>query len=84
MMENTGCAPAQLVSALNSDDAGTQNIGNVFTNGFPSELVGAALGVETSGMGAKVVSIGTGANWGRAECLARCGIDPGSGSSRRA
>lgn len=75
MMENLGCEPAQLVSALNSDDAGTQNIGNVFTNGFPADLVNAALGADTRRMGGKVVPVGTGANWGRAKCLARCGID---------
>lgn len=77
-MENTGCEPAQLVSALNSEDSGTQNIGNVFSNGFPSELVSAAMGSDTSSMGGKVVPVGTGANWGRAECLAQCGIDAGN------
>ena len=84
MMENVGCEPAQLVSALNSEDAGTNNIGNVFTNGFPPQLVDAALGAKTEGMGAKVVPVGTGANWGRAECLARCGIDAKNNGTAKA
>lgn len=82
MMENLRCEPAQLVSALNSEDAGTQNIANVFTDIFPSILVDAAMGSDPSGMCGKVVPIGTGANRGSAECLARCGIDAGNRTSR--
>lgn len=80
MMVNNGCEDAQLVSALNSDDAGTQNIGNVFTNGFPADLVNAAFGqdIARAGTAAKVVPVGTGANWGSSECLKRCGIQPNS------
>lgn len=66
------------MSALNSDDAGTQNIGNVFTNGFPSHLVNAAFGsaMDSEGTAAKMVPIGTGANWGSAECMKQCNIQP--------
>lgn len=71
-----GCEKSQLVSALSSSDAGTNNIGNVFTNGFPSDLVNAALGSQFAGDDAKAntVPIGTGANYGAAQCMKRCGI----------
>lgn len=79
-----GCEPSQLVSALNSDDAGTQNVGNVFTNGFPSTLVNAAFGqnMDSAATAAKMVPIGTGANWGSAACLKRCGVTPNNTSAR--
>ncbi|KAK5137185.1 hypothetical protein LTR08_000690 [Meristemomyces frigidus] len=78
MMVNNGCDDAQLVSALNADDAGTQNVGNVFTNGFPSELVDAAFGQSMAGAAAaaKMIPVGTGSNWGTAECMKRCGVTP--------
>ncbi|KAF2720970.1 RmlC-like cupin [Polychaeton citri CBS 116435] len=84
MMQNNGCENAQLVSALNSEDAGTQNIANVFTNGFPSALVNAAFGQNLAGAdtASKIVPVGTGSNWGDAECLARCGLHP-NGTTRR-
>jgi hypothetical protein len=80
MMVNNGCENAQLVSALNADDAGTQNIGNVFTNGFPADLVNAAFGQDIAGAGTagKMVPVGTGSNWGIPSCLATCGIKPNS------
>jgi len=78
MMVNNGCEDAQLVSALSSEDAGTQNIGNVFTNGFPADLVNAAFGSSLAGndTAAKMTPIGTGSNAGTAECLARCNVKP--------
>ncbi|GAB7360929.1 hypothetical protein MBLNU230_g0913t1 [Neophaeotheca triangularis] len=78
MMANTGCEKSQLVSALSSSDAGTNNIGNVFTQGFPADLVNAAFGSQFAGENAaeNMVPFGTGANYGTAECLKRCGIEP--------
>ncbi|KAK5003262.1 hypothetical protein LTR28_010384 [Elasticomyces elasticus] len=47
MMMNIGCENAQLVSALNTEDAGTMNLGNgIFADGFPADLVNAALGYQ--------------------------------------
>ncbi|KAI7123895.1 hypothetical protein KC324_g17918, partial [Hortaea werneckii] len=75
MMVNTGCENAQVVSALNSPDAGTANVGQVFANGFPAPLVNAAFGWEVAGPLAKskMLPPGTGVNWGPRECLQRCG-----------
>jgi len=80
MMVNNGCENAQLVSALNSDDPGTQNVGNVFTNGFPADLVNAAFGQDfaSAETALKMVPVGTGSNWGLPSCLARCDIKPNS------
>jgi hypothetical protein len=71
-----GCVNAQLVSSLNSEDAGTLNMGAVFTNGFPHEYVNAALGANIASpeMAAKVAPVGTGANYGTDECRRKCGI----------
>jgi hypothetical protein len=76
----TGCTPAQLLSALSSDDAGTSNYGQVFTNGFPADLVNAAFGSEvvTADSRARMNGPGTGSVRGTEECLARCGIVSGS------
>ncbi|KAM0719076.1 hypothetical protein Q7P37_004981 [Cladosporium fusiforme] len=76
MMMNTGCENAQLVSALDSDDAGTVNIGEIFTNGFPFDMINAALGqyLANEEVGRKVPPPGTGSNWGPQSCLDRCGI----------
>ena len=73
-----GCDNAQLVSALNNEDTGTQNIGNVFTNGFPVDLINAAFGqnLASSDVQSKMTPIGTGSNYGTAECMARCNVKP--------
>ena len=73
----TGCDNAQLVSALNSEDPGTVNIGQVFTNGFPTKLVNIAFGQDLANddVRAKMTPIGTGSNWGGQDCLRRCGIE---------
>ncbi|OQO01828.1 hypothetical protein B0A48_12301 [Cryoendolithus antarcticus] len=80
MMVNNGCDNAQLVSALSSEDAGTLNIGQVFTNGFPSTLVNAAFSqnLASDDVKAKMTPVGTGSNWGTDECLKKCGIDRNS------
>ena len=67
-----------MVSALNADDAGTLNIGQVFTNGFPANLVNAAFSQDlaSDSVKAKMTPVGTGSNWGTDECLARCGVKP--------
>lgn len=78
-----GCDNAQLVSALNSEDAGTNNIGNVFTNGFPYDLVNAAFGqnLASASVSSKIPPVGTGASWGSSECLKRCGIFPANNAT---
>lgn len=77
---STGCEPAQLVSALNNEDQGTNNVGNVFTAGFPIDLVNAAWGyqnIDGAKIAAGIPSPGTGANPGSKECLAQCGLISG-------
>jgi hypothetical protein len=71
-----GCSNARLVSALDSADAGTTNINQVFTNGFPPELVNAAFGQELASEDVKrrMTPVGTGSNWGPEECLKRCEV----------
>jgi hypothetical protein len=73
---HTGCENAQLVSALDSDDPGTLNVGQVFANGFPFELVNAAFGQDLASddVKSKMTPVGTGSNWGPESCLKRCGI----------
>jgi len=72
-----GCENAQLVSALNSEDAGTVNIGQVFANGFPFELVNTAFGQDLASVKVKadMTPVGTGSNWGGRDCLRKCGIE---------
>ncbi|KAM3414110.1 Spherulin-1B [Cercospora zeina] len=84
MMANNECEPAQLVSALNDEDAGTLNIGQIFTNGFAPEWVNAAFGgnVVNDNTAEKMQPVGTGANWGSAECMARCKIMPRDATGR--
>ena len=55
----------------------TNEIQNVFTNGFPSDLVNTAFGRDVAGTTAssKMTPIGTGSNWGPEECLKQCGVD---------
>lgn len=68
------------MSSLTSEDAGTLNIGAVFTNGFPQEYVNAAFGgsFANDDTSAAVPPVGTGANWGTDECMKRCNIQPTS------
>lgn len=75
---NAACEDAMMVSALTDEDAGTLNIGNIFTNGFDWDWVNAAFGgdVLNEESAAHIRPIGTGANWGSRKCMARCGIDP--------
>ena len=75
MMYNMGCEPAQLVSALNCDDAGTNNIFNVMQ--MDPEYVATAMGDPSFNVnGAMPPPPGTGAIWGSAQCLEKCGIKP--------
>ena len=76
--ESLACEDAMLVSALTDEDAGTLNIGNIFTNGFDWDWVNAAFGgnVLNDESAADIRPVGTGANWGSRKCMARCGIDP--------
>jgi hypothetical protein len=51
-------------------------MGQVFTNGFPFELVNAAFGQELASedVKSKIPLVGTGSHWGTESCLKRCGI----------
>ena len=65
------------MSALDSSDAGTLNMGQVFTAGFPFDLVNAAFGQDlaSEAVKSKIPPVGTGSNWGPESCLERCGVD---------
>jgi hypothetical protein len=73
----TDCENAQLVSVLNSEDSGTVNIGQVFTNGFPTYLVNVAFGQDLTSdeLRTKMMPIGTGSKWGGRDCLRQCGME---------
>ena len=65
------------MSALDSSDAGTLNMGQVFTSGFPFDLVNAAFGQDlaSEAVKSKIPPVGTGSNWGPEACLKRCGVN---------
>ena len=65
------------MSALDSSDAGTLNMGQVFTSGFPFDLVNAAFGQDlaSEAVKSKIPPVGTGSNWGPESCLERCGVN---------
>jgi hypothetical protein len=73
----TGCDNNLLISALNHDDAGTNNIANSLWN-LPPSVVAAAFGNKFSGnitaLSSDIPAVGTGAALGDAECLKRCGM----------
>ncbi|EAT76688.2 hypothetical protein HBH56_244840 [Parastagonospora nodorum] len=76
MMQNNGCEPVVLISALNSEDAGTLNVlpslwtvqPDIIRAGFGAE------GMNTQSTGQNIPPVGTGAIIGSAECKKRCGI----------
>jgi len=72
-MMNIGCENAQLVSALSSDDAGTQNLANALFS-LPSDIVGTVLGtsVNVNVTEQAIPAVGTGSNAGPEACLAKC------------
>lgn len=72
-MMNLGCENAQLVSALSSDDAGTQNLANAFFS-LPSNITSTVLGggVNIAATQANLPGIGTGSNAGPEQCIAAC------------
>lgn len=72
-MMNIGCENAQLVSALNSDDAGTHNLANAFFS-LPANFTQTILGgdVNLSAVGGHIPAVGTGSNWGPDACRAAC------------
>jgi hypothetical protein len=57
------------------------NMGQVFTNGFPFELVNAAFGQELASedVKSKIPPVGTGSNWGPESCLKECGVNKPQG-----
>ncbi|MCJ1229679.1 hypothetical protein MMC12_006348 [Toensbergia leucococca] len=75
-MVNTGCVKAQLVSALNNEDQGTQNMANTLLS-LPSDIVQRILGAgaDITTLAGGIPPVGTGSNSGTQECLARCGIN---------
>ncbi|KAH6644045.1 RmlC-like cupin domain-containing protein [Boeremia exigua] len=78
-MQNNGCEPALLLSALNSDDSGTLNaLNGVWA--FPDMMKQAAFGdqnFDSAKMGKGIPDVGTGAVRGSYECRKRCGIEYG-------
>jgi oxalate decarboxylase/phosphoglucose isomerase-like protein (cupin superfamily) len=72
-MMNVGCENAQLISALNSDDAGTTNLANAFfslpTN-FTSTILGPSVNIQTAQT--HIPAVGTGSNYGPEQCIAAC------------
>ena len=70
----TGCTPAQLVSALNSEDQGTLNlVNNLFS--LPDHFLDAATdysGISYNKTRGDTPGVGTGSIPGSKECLARC------------
>ncbi|TEA15651.1 Spherulin-1A [Colletotrichum sidae] len=75
-MANTGCGNATLISALNSEDAGTHNVANGLFD-LPASVVAASFG--DSSLSAKfaqlrkgIPAVGTGASAGSAEYLKPC------------
>ncbi|KAK8205844.1 spherulin-1A [Phyllosticta capitalensis] len=86
MMENPSCTPNTLVSALNAEDTGTTNLATTLFNAFPDSLVFPNLGyaIDNATLGRiqhDMPGVGTGAIWGRRECLTRCGINATSGGA---
>jgi len=84
MMYNTGCENSQLISALNSDDSGTTNLANNLFALSPEYLnaVFGYSGLDVNGTKASIPPVGTGAQWGSKECLAKCGLSyPGAANS---
>ncbi|KAA8576888.1 hypothetical protein MFRU_014g00450 [Monilinia fructicola] len=70
--ENQGCTKATLVSALNSEDAGTQNILNGFAQ-LPPDIMAAAFGNPIGGFNLPPIpDVGTGSILGSAACLEAC------------
>lgn len=72
-MMNIGCENAQLISALNSDDAGTTNLANAFFS-LPTNITDTIIGggLNAQDIYSRVPAIGTGSNFGPAECIAAC------------
>lgn len=76
-MFNLGCDNAQLVSALSSEDPGTQNIAGALFELPNPDLIDAAfgyVGVDTNATRNSIPGVGTGSNYGIASCLARCKV----------
>ncbi|KAK8152514.1 RmlC-like cupin domain-containing protein, partial [Phyllosticta citrichinensis] len=77
MMENTGCTPNTLVSALNAEDTGTLNLATTLFSALPPALVLPNVGYALDDaslvdIGRDMPGVGTGAIWGRRECLRAC------------
>ncbi|KAF7913825.1 uncharacterized protein EAF01_000231 [Botrytis porri] len=71
-MQNLGCTKATLVSALNSEDAGTQNVLNGLAQ-LPPDIIAAAFGNPAAGFSLPPIpEVGTGSIIGSAACLAAC------------
>lgn len=80
-----GCNNVQLISALNSENAGTLTAANNFYR-LNSGIIGTVLGETNDELNAtmnKIAAIGTSSIAGNAECLSTCGLSnvkPGSSS----
>jgi len=64
-MMNTGCEPAQLVSALSSDDPGTQNLVNALGM-LPTAMVGAT---DVEAFNSEIPPVSTGSISGSETCI---------------
>lgn len=72
-MMNMGCENAQLISALNNEDAGTHNLANAFFSlpaNFTQPIIGANVNVQS--IASVIPPVGTGSNWGPEQCRAAC------------
>ncbi|KAK2054197.1 spherulin-1A [Colletotrichum caudatum] len=77
-MQNIGCGNATLISALSSEDAGTQNVANGLFD-LPLSVVAAAFGgdplsAQFAQFHRDIPAVGTGASIGTAECLQSCEV----------
>ncbi len=72
-MMNIGCANAQLISALKSDDTGTTNLANAFF-GLPQNISGTVIGggLSVAGIDGRVAPVRTASTWGPEECISAC------------
>ncbi|KAK2017495.1 spherulin-1A [Colletotrichum eremochloae] len=74
--QNTGCVNATLISALSSEDAGTQNVANGLFD-LPLSVVAAAFGgsplsAQFAQLRRDIPVVGTGASMGTTKCIQRC------------
>jgi hypothetical protein len=73
-----GCEDALLISSLNSDDSGTNNVLESVAS-IPVDIIRASFGdpdFPAEKFVGNVPKVGTGVIRGSADCMKRCGIKP--------